>query len=230
MARIRSTKPDFWSNGQVIECSTNARLLFIGSWNFCDDCGRHPDRPKQLKAEVFPADDFTEDDIRRMLDELESNELISRYVVDGEGYFYVTGWHHQKIDRPQPAKHPEPPPKEQRTNAEDSTNDQRTFAPDRIGKDRKGKDSSSRTKTKLSDDFELSADMRRKAESYWQRKGRSDLDADDQFEAFLANHRANGSRFECWESAWQTWYTRSIQFNRQAGGQQPERDVARGAL
>lgn len=128
MARIRSIKPEFWTSAQVAECSTNARLLFIGLWNFCDDAGRHPMNPKQIKMEVFPADAFSLDDVRRMLDELATNELIQYYTVDGKDYFHVTGWRHQKIDRPQSAKYPEPI-------ADHSTNTRRPFVPDTIGYD-----------------------------------------------------------------------------------------------
>jgi hypothetical protein len=108
VSRIRSIKPEFWSSEQVMECSTNARLLFIGLWNFCDDAGRHPLAPKQIKALVFPGDDFSVDDIARMLDELSTSGLITTYTVDGKEYLYVTGWSHQKIDRPQKAKFPAP--------------------------------------------------------------------------------------------------------------------------
>jgi hypothetical protein len=92
-----------------MECSTNARLLFIGLWNFCDDAGRHPAAAKQIKALVFPADDFTTDQIAGMLDELSANGLIRIYTAEGKQYFEVNGWHHQKIDRPQKAKYPPPP-------------------------------------------------------------------------------------------------------------------------
>lgn len=108
MARIRSIKPEFWTSEQVMECSTNARLLFIGLWNFCDDTGRHPASPKQIKALVFPADDFSAEDVRRMLDELASHDLLSFYTVDGKEFFHITGWRHQKIDRPQDPKYPGP--------------------------------------------------------------------------------------------------------------------------
>lgn len=108
MARIRSIKPDFWTSEQVMECSTNARLLFIGLWNFCDDSGRHPVAPKKIKALIFPADDFTVDEVSRMLDELSANGLIQLYSVDNKEFFQVTGWHHQKIDRPQKPKYPAP--------------------------------------------------------------------------------------------------------------------------
>ena len=135
MARIRSIKPEFWSSEQVMECSPTVRLLFVGLWNFCDDYGRHTLAPKQIKAQVFPCDDFTPEDIRRMLDELETNGLIMPYTVGGIEYFEVTGWHHQKIDKPQKAKYPGP-------FDDHSENGSRTLATDLIGEDRKGMDSS----------------------------------------------------------------------------------------
>ena len=70
MARIRTTKPEFWTSTQVMECSHSARLLFLGSWNFYDDAGRHTFDPKRLKAEVFPADAVSSTDVLGMLAEL----------------------------------------------------------------------------------------------------------------------------------------------------------------
>lgn len=137
MARIRSIKPEFWSSAQVMECSPTARLLFIGLWNFCDDHGRHPTNAKTIKALVFPADNYATEDIRRLIDELSSNGLVSIYVVDGKEYLQVTGWHHQKIDRPQSPKYPSPV-------AEHSPNRRRTIATDE-GEDKgkeEGRDSS----------------------------------------------------------------------------------------
>lgn len=128
MSRIRTVKPDFWTSAQVIECSPNARLLFIGLWNFCDDKGRHPASAKQAKAEVFPADDISIENVARLIDELSTNGLIARYHVDDTEYFYVTGWRHQKIDRPQEPKYPEPLD-------EDSTNVR--SVKDRIGREGK---------------------------------------------------------------------------------------------
>lgn len=118
MARIRSIKPEFWSSEQVMACSTNARLLFIGLWNFCDDAGRHPVTPRQIKALVFPGDDISSENVRDLIDELSTNGLLSLYTVDDKEYFQVTGWSHQKIDRPQSPKYPAPLP-ERSTNARD---------------------------------------------------------------------------------------------------------------
>jgi len=100
MARIRTVKPEFWTSEQVVECSIEARLLFLGMWNFCDDQGIHPGSTKRLKMEIFPADDFDSASIRRMIDELINNELLIEYQSDRKVYWRVTGWDHQKIDRP----------------------------------------------------------------------------------------------------------------------------------
>lgn len=100
MARIRSIKPEFWTSEQVMESSPLARLLFIGIWNFCDDSGVHPLKPVSLKALIFPGDDIDSTSIRRLLDELSSNGLLVLYASDGKEYLQVTGWHHQRIDKP----------------------------------------------------------------------------------------------------------------------------------
>lgn len=120
MARIRSIKPEFWTSEQVMACSTNARLLFIGLWNFCDDAGRHPVSPRQIKALIFPSDDISAENVLGMIDELSSNGLLDIYVVENKEYLQVTGWQHQKIDKPQKAKYPEPLP-EHSSNGIDGT-------------------------------------------------------------------------------------------------------------
>ncbi len=133
MARIRSIKPEFWTSAQILECSPNARLMFIGIWNFADDCGRHPWSIKQIKAEIFPAEEIEPKYILEWLEDLETNGLIKRYRSDNKDYFYVTGWKHQRIDKPQSPKYPDP-------FQENSTIIPRTIPPDRIGKDTIGED------------------------------------------------------------------------------------------
>ncbi len=98
MSRIRTTKPEFWTNDQVMDCSIEARLLFIGMWNFCDDSGVHRDSMGRLKAEIFPLDDI---DVTPMVEELIAVDLVARYEVRGKGYLKVTGWDaHQFIRKP----------------------------------------------------------------------------------------------------------------------------------
>ena len=106
MARIRTIKPEFWTSEQVMECSPTARLLFIGLWNFCDDGGNHSANARRLKAEVFPGDDITIAEINKLMDELIDHDLVVRYMVNGNVYWHVTGWHHQRIDK-KTLKYPE---------------------------------------------------------------------------------------------------------------------------
>jgi hypothetical protein len=109
MARYRTIKPEFWSSEQVMECSPIARLMFIGMWNFADDAGRLSFSVKTIKAQIFPGDDVSTEAIRGMVDELSANGLVHLYTVEGKDYLTITGWHHQKIDKPQKPRHPEPP-------------------------------------------------------------------------------------------------------------------------
>lgn len=109
MARIRTVKPEFWTAEQVMELSPMARLLFIGMWNFCDDRGVHPVAYKTLKAEVFPADDLLSSDVERLVAELIAQGLLSEFDAEGRRWWFVTGWHHQVINRPSKSRYPEPP-------------------------------------------------------------------------------------------------------------------------
>jgi hypothetical protein len=138
MSRIRTIKPDFWSSEQVMACSRSSRLLFIGLWNFCDDAGRHVDSAKTIKAQLFPGDDdIDSSSVRGMIDELSSNGLLQKYEVDGRAYLQVTGWDHQRIDKPRPSKLPGP------KFDDHSTNVRRPFAPDPILSEGKGGDRTS---------------------------------------------------------------------------------------
>lgn len=111
MARIRTIKPEFWTAEQVMELSPMARLLFIGMWNFCDDRGVHPVAFKTLKAEVFPADDLLSSDVERLIAEVMAQGLLDEFEADGRRWWFVTGWHHQVINRPSKSRYPVPPRK-----------------------------------------------------------------------------------------------------------------------
>ena len=135
MARIRTIKPEFWTDEDVMECSPNARLMFIGLWNFADDAGRLRASDKQIKAKIFPADQIDETNIRGWIDELSSNGLVTLYVVDNKEYLQINGWHNQKIDRPQQSKIPPPSNPDRRTFDEYSSADSK--GEEGIGEERK---------------------------------------------------------------------------------------------
>ena len=84
--RSRYIKPGFFTSEQLAECSFAARILFEGLWCYADRRGRMEDRPKRLKAAIFPYDNV---DIFSLLDELVTNELIVRYEADGKHYIWI---------------------------------------------------------------------------------------------------------------------------------------------
>lgn len=107
MARIRTIKPDFWTDEKIVELSPLARLLFIGLWNFCDDEGRMALSVKRLKLQILPADSA---DISELLGEIRREGLVTIYVIEDKEYLQVNGLSkHQKIDRRTPSKLPPPP-------------------------------------------------------------------------------------------------------------------------
>ena len=106
-----------------MECQPLTRLLFLGMLNFADDAGRMGYSPKTIKAQVFPSDEISVDEIRLMIVELSSNALVLIYAVDGKEYIQITGWHHQRIDRPKPSAIPGP-------FVDESSNGRRSIAPD----------------------------------------------------------------------------------------------------
>ena len=67
MARYRRIKPEYWSDDKVIELDHSSRLFFIGMWNFVDDTGVIQNKPRMLKAQIFPADDISIDDVQDIL-------------------------------------------------------------------------------------------------------------------------------------------------------------------
>lgn len=97
-SRIRTTKPEFWTDEKVSECSMSARLLFIASWNFADDKGGLERSAKQLKAKAFPYDDV---DCEPLIQELLGAGLLIEYAANGKNYLHINGFlKHQKISHP----------------------------------------------------------------------------------------------------------------------------------
>lgn len=107
MARIRTIKPEFWTDEKVVELSPLARLLFIGLWNFADDDGRLIHSPKQIKLRVLPADDA---DISELLGEIRRKGMIIVYQVEDKEVLQILNFaEHQKVDKRRPSKLPPAP-------------------------------------------------------------------------------------------------------------------------
>lgn len=89
MARARNIKPGFFRNAELVELSFEARLLFIGLWTIADRAGRLEDRPKQIKMELFPADNM---DCDGLLSQLAAINMIDRYEIDGKRIIQVVNF------------------------------------------------------------------------------------------------------------------------------------------
>lgn len=115
MARIRTIKPEFQQSASMGRVSREARLTFILLWPQCDDAGRARADSRMLASLLFPYDDDAVGMIDRWLSELENENCIVRYEVEGKNYVQIVNWDHQKIDHKSASKFPSPPEKRVKT-------------------------------------------------------------------------------------------------------------------
>ncbi len=107
MARIRTIKPEFWTDEKIVELSPWARLLFLGLLNFADDDGRMVYSPKRIKMQIFPADPA---DMSALFGELRREKLVIVYAVENTEYLAIMNFtKHQKTDKRTASKLPPPP-------------------------------------------------------------------------------------------------------------------------
>lgn len=105
MARIRTIKPEFWTDEKIISLPYVARLFFIGLWNFCDDHGAIEDKPEQLRLLVLPNEQRI--DVFQIVDLLIVADLVERYLSEEEDktFLLIKNWaSHQKVDHPAKSK------------------------------------------------------------------------------------------------------------------------------
>lgn len=107
MARARNIKPGFFRNAQLVELGFDRRILFAGLWTLADREGRLEDRPKQIKMDIFPADNV---DVDKALTDLHDADLIQRYEVEGKRYIQITNFlkHQNPHHKEPPSTIPKP--------------------------------------------------------------------------------------------------------------------------
>lgn len=112
MARMRSVKPEFWTDPDIADLSRDARLLYIGLWNLSDEWGRLRGDGRYLKGQLFAYDDdLTAADIQRLVDELDKAGKVVKYEHDGRPYLFLpTLAKHQRLEPDRvPSRLPAPP-------------------------------------------------------------------------------------------------------------------------
>src|SRR6185312_730002 len=107
MGRIRTIKPEFVQSESVGRLSREARLLFVQLWTIVDDEGRARAASRMLASLLYPYDDDAPKLIDAWLTELETQQCVRRYEVEGATYLEILNWlKHQKIDKPSKSKIP----------------------------------------------------------------------------------------------------------------------------
>lgn len=97
MPRIRSVKPEFWTDGAMIALPFETRLFYIGSWNFACDRGHLPDDPFGLKLKVLPADSVDGAVLVQQL--VDAGRMIRTVLPDGRRFLSIPRFtDHQRID------------------------------------------------------------------------------------------------------------------------------------
>lgn len=113
MARIRSVKPEYWLDRKLARgLSRDARLLYIGLWNYADEHSRLHGDPSVIKGQIFPYDDdLMPKEIESLLDELAGLGRICLYDHEGDPFIFLPKLgKHQRLDTAKvESRLPEPP-------------------------------------------------------------------------------------------------------------------------
>jgi len=107
MPRIRTVKPEYWSDDKTGPMSPLPKLLFLALLNFVDDCGVIKFAPLEWRAKTFPYDHETPREESDFLIGYQFHEIMDAGLMEifsldaGAPFAQVTHFHkHQTISRP----------------------------------------------------------------------------------------------------------------------------------
>lgn len=135
--RIRTIKPEFWSNEKLASLPDFARLVAIGLLNYADDEGYFWANPLLLRGALFPFDEDSSKLRRSIAQLVEKGYIKVGKTADGRECGHVVNFcKHQRIDRPKPSEI-----KQVAQFDEQSTNDRRIIDDESLleGKGKEGK-------------------------------------------------------------------------------------------
>lgn len=138
MARIRSIKPEFFTDEDIAKLSPLARLAFEGLWCHSDKAGRLEDRPTRLKVLILPYDDV---DFGALINEMAAEHFVIRYAVGGRRYLQVrTFGKHQRPRTDEPESEIPPPEGFAPTETDASLHSDSDVSSQTLGKEGKGRE------------------------------------------------------------------------------------------
>jgi len=209
MARCRNIKPGFFLNEALAELPPLARLLFIGLWTEADREGRIEDRPKRLKAQLFPYDDCDVvamlADLARMRDASGAPAFILRYEVAGQRFVQVVNWHKHQQPHCKERASTIPAPCKHGASTVQAPEEHMRSTPDSLSSDSLSPPTPSRGPSEAK---RFRPPVKAEVEAYIREKGYS-FSAD----AFLDHYQANGWKrgktpIVDWQAACRTWENR----------------------
>lgn len=229
MARSRNIKPGFFKNYELADMGPLAQILFAGLWCLADREGRLEDKPRLIKAEIFP---YYDCDVNGELTKLERLGLVVRYEAGGFSVIEVRNFKkHQTPHNTEKASvlpaapdktstestHSNDngeltvnPPKSNGGNPPDSLIPDSGFRiPDPLVPADADKPSRAKPKTKLPEDFSPDETGLKKARE-------AGFDPMEELEKFRDHHTAQGSTMANWQAAYRTWIDKGKNFRRPA--------------
>jgi hypothetical protein len=244
MARLRTIKPEMYTNDDLARCSLAARYLFPGLWCYADRRGILEDRPLRLKANLYPFDDV---DVNGLLQELHDAGFIRRYTAQGVRCIVIIKFtkHQNPHIHEKPNDLPEPPAStEESMQASDEHSTSTVLAPYEngastapicltelscelsygveAGEPAPPPATKPKRSTRMTNDWRPGPGVRKVANEI----GLSDTERKSELVKFRDHFLANGKAMANWDAAAQNWLRRSREF---ASGPIPIRGNGRSA-
>jgi hypothetical protein len=206
MPRARNIKPGFFKNEELAELGPYAMLLFEGLWCLADKAGRLEDRPRRIKAEIFPYFDVDVDDL---LNGLHDGGFIVRYEVAGSRYLHIINFTKHQSPHVKEAASTIPAPDKPGADTMQAPPD--SLIPDSLIADTgllEGADARKPKRARSVDDW-----LPSEADLAWSQDGGYSADeVKHELAKFTDHFTANGKPMKDWSAAWRNWMRRSREF------------------
>jgi hypothetical protein len=108
MPRIRTIKPEFWSDYRMSRLSALDRLIYIALWSMADDAGRI-EGDADTVWRFMNLREEPRSHVEEALQRLQECARVALYEIDGAAYIAVLHWkNHQRIEHPSRSQRPKP--------------------------------------------------------------------------------------------------------------------------